>query len=125
MSKKFKLTGFARLFIFLIFLAPIAYIGASYYNGEDGIENIKNLFGIGEEKVEQTDTADNTPTKEVSNEFINGKIERLESDNEKLEQENNKLHLEIESLKKELEQAQQETEHVKGQLKAIKDAVGG
>ena len=44
MRKKYKLTAFARLFIFMIFFAPLAYIGASYYNGEDGIAKIKALF---------------------------------------------------------------------------------
>lgn len=46
--KRRKLTPFARLFIFLIFLAPIAYVGASYYKGEDGVQNIKNLVGLGD-----------------------------------------------------------------------------
>ncbi len=46
--KRKKLTPFARLFIFLLFLAPIAYVGASYYKGEDGIQNIKNLVGLGD-----------------------------------------------------------------------------
>ncbi len=41
---RYKLTGFARLFIFLLFFAPIAYIGASYYHGEDGLAKIKELF---------------------------------------------------------------------------------
>ena len=42
--KKFKLTGFARFLLVMIILAPLAFIGASYYNGEDGIENLKKLF---------------------------------------------------------------------------------
>lgn len=46
MNKKYKATGFTRLLMFLIFFAPIAYIGASYYNGEDGIANIKSTLGL-------------------------------------------------------------------------------
>ena len=46
MSSKYKATGCARFFLVLIILAPIAYLGASYYNGEDGIENVKNFLGI-------------------------------------------------------------------------------
>lgn len=42
MSKRMRTTPFARFFIVMLFLAPIAYIGASYYNGEDGIGNIKS-----------------------------------------------------------------------------------
>lgn len=44
MKNKYKITGFARLLIFMLFFAPLAYIGASYYQGEDGIEKIKSLF---------------------------------------------------------------------------------
>jgi hypothetical protein len=46
MPGKTKMTGFARFFILMLFVVPIAYIGASYYNGQDGIQNIKNLLGI-------------------------------------------------------------------------------
>ena len=44
MKNKYKITGFARLLIFMLFFAPIAYIGASYYQGEEGIAKIKSLF---------------------------------------------------------------------------------
>lgn len=47
MKNKYKITGFARLLIFMIFFAPIAYIGASYYQGEDGIAKIKSLINVG------------------------------------------------------------------------------
>ncbi|MFT4535733.1 MAG: hypothetical protein ACJA1A_001306 [Saprospiraceae bacterium] len=47
MKNKYKITGFARLLVFMIFFAPIAYIGASYYQGEDGIAKIKSLLNIG------------------------------------------------------------------------------
>ena len=40
-----RLTGFSRLLIFLIIFLPLAYFGASYYNGEDPIARIKSMFG--------------------------------------------------------------------------------
>lgn len=43
--RKYKITGFARFFIVMLFLAPIAYLAASYINGEDGISNIREFFG--------------------------------------------------------------------------------
>lgn len=43
---KTKLTPFARLFLFLIILLPAAYFGASYYNGEDPVANIKGYLGM-------------------------------------------------------------------------------
>jgi hypothetical protein len=49
MSSKYKATGCARFFLVLIILAPLAYLGASYYNGQDGIENVKSLLGIGDD----------------------------------------------------------------------------
>lgn len=43
---KTKITPFARLLLFLIVLLPAAYFGASYYNGEDPVANIKNVLGM-------------------------------------------------------------------------------
>lgn len=45
---KTKLTGFSRLLLFMLFFVPIAYVGASYYNGEDPIANIKGMLGMEE-----------------------------------------------------------------------------
>ncbi|OAV44609.1 hypothetical protein [Lewinella sp. 4G2] len=42
---KTKLTGFSRLLLFLLIFLPLAYFGASYYNGEDPIGKIKGMFG--------------------------------------------------------------------------------
>ncbi len=53
MKKKYKMTGCARLIIFIIIFAPIAYLAASYYNGQDGIEQLKKLLGI--EKVKSSE----------------------------------------------------------------------
>ena len=55
-----KLTGFARFLIVMVFAAPLAYIGASYYNGEDGIENIKKLLGL--DKKERVEVVNPAPT---------------------------------------------------------------
>jgi hypothetical protein len=55
MKSKYKMTGCARFFIVLIILAPLAYIGASYYNGQDGLQNLKSLFGIGEQRSKAPD----------------------------------------------------------------------
>jgi len=58
MPKKYKITGFARFVIVMLFIAPIAFLAASYYNGEDGIQNLKDFLGWGEEqKVEQVQEA--------------------------------------------------------------------
>lgn len=43
MKGKYQATGCAKFFLVLVILAPLAYIGASYYNGEDGLAKIKNV----------------------------------------------------------------------------------
>ncbi|MFN7116716.1 MAG: hypothetical protein ACK4TA_07925 [Saprospiraceae bacterium] len=53
-TRRLKLTGFARFLIVMLFLVPLAYLGAAYYNGQDGIQNIKDLLGI-EKKTVQTE----------------------------------------------------------------------
>ena len=46
MAKRTRLTPFAKFLLVMVFVAPLAYIGASYYNGQDGVANIKTLLGI-------------------------------------------------------------------------------
>lgn len=81
MKKKYKITGFSRLLIFMIFFAPLAYIGASYYNGEDGIGKIKALF----EKNEGGTIQEQIDTKKGEIKQLNNKIESLKKDIELLE----------------------------------------
>ena len=52
-----KLTGFARLLIFLLIALPIVYFAAAYYNGEDPVANVKQLLGL--DRADRA--ADNTP----------------------------------------------------------------
>jgi len=80
MRKKYKLTGFARLMIFMLFFAPVAYIGASYYNGEDGIAKIKSVF----EKNEGSTIQDQIKSKNIEIDKLKAKIETLKSDVDRL-----------------------------------------
>ena len=60
------MTGFARFFIFLIIATPIVYLIASYYNGQDGLENIKALFNrdqVTENITDKSSAIDPTPSK--------------------------------------------------------------
>lgn len=56
--RRLKLTGFARFFIVMLFLVPVAYLAAAYYNGQDGIQNIKHFLGIDQNRpqTEQVET---------------------------------------------------------------------
>ena len=117
MAKKYKTTGFARFFIVMIFLAPLAYIGASYYNGEDGLENFKNLIGLGE-KTEQVDqeAPESEPVAEVENQeqereqgqaVDQGKVEALQA--------------EIEQLEEIIKNKDQEIKYLKDKIKALEE----
>jgi hypothetical protein len=52
---KTKLTPFSRLLLFLLIFVPIAYVGASYYNGEDPVANIKKVLGMDETNAAATE----------------------------------------------------------------------
>ncbi|HMQ64188.1 MAG TPA: hypothetical protein PKE06_26125 [Flavilitoribacter sp.] len=80
MARSLKMTPFARFFFVMIILAPLAYIGASYYRGEDGLQNIKNLFGGNKTQTTQT--------------------RQKSSDIETLRQEVNELRLRVEALER-------------------------
>lgn len=80
MSRKYKTTGCAKFFFVLIILAPLAYMGASYYNGQDGWANLKGLFG-GSSKVESN----------VEEEGLQDEIKELKQDLQALEAENKRL----------------------------------
>lgn len=52
MARRLKTTPFARFLVALLFIVPLAYIGASFYNGEDPIQQIKDKLGIASETTE-------------------------------------------------------------------------
>lgn len=58
---KTQMTGFSRLLLFLFIFLPLAYIGASYYNGEDPIANIKNMLGMHESAPAENGTTAPAP----------------------------------------------------------------
>ena len=92
-NKKYKPTALTRLLLVLLFVAPIAYMGASYYHGEDGIENIKSLFGIEQNDAHRTKGTNTNRNLEEENSI-------LIKQNDALNQENKALKEELEALKK-------------------------
>lgn len=72
--KKYKSTGCARFFIFLIIFAPLAFFGSAYINGEDGVQKIKDLIGIESTSKDKDIEVKNRKTEE----------EKLREENEKL-----------------------------------------
>ena len=56
MKQQYKLTGFARLVIFLIFFLPIAYFGTKIYQGDMTFGDIQNYV---EDKIESKSSPSN------------------------------------------------------------------
>ncbi len=110
MRRRLRLTGFARFFIVMMFVIPLAYLGASYYRGEDGIQNIKKLLGIGKEHPQQDVTVSETPDTPgqipssvtpatASTSTLNARVEKLEQENRELSSRIDRLELDIKALK--------------------------
>ena len=76
MAKKARLTVFSRFIIMMLVVGPLAFLGASYYNGENGMETVKDLFNQGKEKVSETRTNRTDKTDEAAT----YKIRKLEED---------------------------------------------
>lgn len=106
-TRRLKLTGFARFFIVMLFLVPLAYLGAAYYNGQDGIQNIKNLLRIDSKKpaTEQVEVnrnpktvvTDDTATNNTSRggSLDSRRLDQLELRMNQLERENARLKEQI------------------------------
>lgn len=144
-SRKVRLTGFTRFLAFMLFAAPAAYMGAHYYNGEDGLQKFKELIGIEQSKAaqeteeikqikidspeaveEKTESKAEPSAIEESNTEtqVNGTIARLQDDVKEKDARIQKLYEENESLKQQLEQQAEEFKETKAQLEKIKSAIG-
>ena len=104
MARKVKSTPFARFLLVMIVLAPVAYIAASYFNGEDGIQNIKDAIGIESSVNSDQDRSDsnNLPSRSNTNSStlsLQDQIDRLEKENTYLNETVKKQEREILKLK--------------------------
>lgn len=104
MAKKYKLTGFSRFLVVMLFLVPGAYIGASYYNGEDGIQNIKELLGLdkSENTTVTTTTTTTTSPATIATEDIPSDVKMLQD--------------ELTDLKRRIEAMERENKELKDQI---------
>jgi hypothetical protein len=76
-----RLTGFSRLLIFLLIALPIIYFGASYYNGEDPVANVKGWLGM-DEPAPTTEPATEAPAPATFED-----VSELRAENARLRQE--------------------------------------
>jgi len=119
-KRKLQLTGFARLFLFLVIVLPALFFGVSYAKGEDGMQTIKDLIGI--ESSDSGSEAASTPNP-ASETFVNGEVKRLQDELSEKEVRLKDLYQENELLKKQADDAKTELEEVKQQLEKIKKAI--
>lgn len=98
--RRFKLTGFSRFLIFMLFFVPIAYIGISYYQGEDGLQKAKEVVT----NLSQKKVFDNNETKEVKPQEgkidLDDQIQILRTRIEQLEKENAELKKALEEARR-------------------------
>lgn len=79
MATRTKLTPFARLLLFLVFLVPLAYGGALYIQGKDPIAEVKGMMGG--EKSSSSSTKSSSSSYNPQQE-----IEKLKKENRELKQ---------------------------------------
>lgn len=104
-KRKLKVTGFTRFILFLLIFSPIAFIIASYANGEDGIQKIKDFVGEKVEQVSEQTSSAKTEKAAVDTVSLNecqSEIDKLAKRLDRRDAEIDKLQDEIESLKKQL-----------------------
>lgn len=106
-GNKLRVTGFTRFLLFMMIVVPAAFLGASYYNGEDGIQKAKDLLGVGGEKTETVSS--NTPSTTTNSTTTNSTAEledcidalaRMERTLERREKEIEDLEAKIDELKR-------------------------
>lgn len=79
---KTRMTGFSRLLLFLIFLLPMAFAGASYMNGEDPIQKAKEYLGMDSNTSSSTTVSEQRTTTNTNygNADLEKQILQLERD---------------------------------------------
>lgn len=72
--KKYKVTGFTRFILFMIFIIPAIYLGVGYAKGEDPIKQIKDTVGLST----NTEGKENSSRRQPSVRELQSEINRLE-----------------------------------------------
>lgn len=109
MATNYKITGFAKFIIFILIVAPLAYIGASYYYGQDPFEKIKSLEIFNNQNKEMVEKVSTTPATlpvkdtDIGFEEIKKELELKNIEIKNLELKVEKMQELIDIQKKELE----------------------
>ncbi len=89
------MTPFARFLIVMLFVVPLAYFGASWYNGEDPL-NVRQYLGLDGQKnqTEQVTVKADTQAPEAD---LQLRIEELELKLQQCQNELDKLKIQVEN----------------------------
>ncbi|MCB0631936.1 MAG: hypothetical protein R2824_03590 [Saprospiraceae bacterium] len=98
MARRLKSTPFARFLVAMLFIVPLAYLGAAYYNGQDPIKLIKDKLGIEENHIVREEADDHTTVSGDDSYDLRQKIEQLEERIHDLEAENKRLQEKVHEL---------------------------
>jgi len=105
MARKPRMTVFSKFMLLMLFVGPLSYMAASYYNGENGVENIKNLVNKGKEKI-ATPASSSTPSPPPAPVKVTEKEEKMDG-------------YEIQKLKRQLEDLDAENRQLKRKIKNL------
>jgi cell division protein FtsB len=100
MRPKYKTTGCARFFLFLILFVPAVFFGAAYFRGENGVQILKDFYhsivgGSSSSSSESNGSGDIYDVKDLQKQLKESREE-------------------IRKLRKEIEEKEQEIEKLKG-----------
>lgn len=99
MGPRYKVTGCARFFVFLILFVPAVFFGAAYIRGENGVQILKDFYHsiVGKGNAERQEQDPSGDTMSVSE--LQKKLKDAEQ--------------EIRDLKRQLEEKEDEIEKLK------------
>jgi cell division protein FtsB len=88
MGPKYKVTGCARFFVFLVLFVPAVFFGAAYFRGENGVQIIKDFYhsivGGGDKAVERQKGGTAEEAKDDEIKRLKEEIEEKDKEIEKL-----------------------------------------
>ena len=105
------MTGCARFLIFLLIFTPIVLIGVSIYNGNNPIDQVKDLLNIEsvERPADSQNTSDNNSDEVSADAILQSTINAQKDEIENLKKE-------VEDLRNTLTERDKEILHLKQQL---------
>ena len=103
MGPKYKVTGCARFFVFLVLFVPAVFFGAAYFRGENGVQIIKDFYhsivGGGDKGVERQKGGTAEEAKDQATEEAKAEAKAKDKEIDRLKREIEEKDKEIEKLK--------------------------